>query len=156
MNMPPVRAAGGIVCRYAEAGHLEVLVVGGTRREPDHWSFPKGRQDPGEPIEMTALREVREETGLDVELIALVGINAYRFASAELGRMRDKTVRLYLARVIGGDTSRRDAERLDVRWMLIEEAASLLKYPRDRELLMAALEIVNENPLYQDLIKATE
>jgi 8-oxo-dGTP pyrophosphatase MutT (NUDIX family) len=152
MKAPTVRAAGGIVCRIKPDKELEVLLVGGTHREPDHWSFPKGRQDPGEPIEMTALREVREETGFEVELIALVGINAYKFASAEYGSLRDKTVRLFLARVIGGDVSARDAERLDVRWLPTPEAHRRLKYPRDRELLVDAQQIIKVNPYYQQLL----
>lgn len=147
-----VRAAGAIVCRIAEADQLEVLLVGGTRREPDHWSFPKGRQDPGEPIEMTALREVREETGLRVELLALVGVNAYRFTMHD-GRMGDKTVRLFLARPMGGNMAERDAERLDVRWMTVDAAKRLLKYARDRELLVDAVQLLDRAPLYRDLIK---
>ena len=152
MKPPVVRAAGGIVCRITTNNELEVLLVGGTHREPDHWSFPKGRQNPDEPIEMTALREVREETGFDVELIALVGINAYKFASAEYGALRDKTVRLYLARVIGGDVGRRDAERLDVRWLPLTEAHRRLKYPRDRELLVATKQLLKVNPYYRELL----
>lgn len=152
MKAPTVRAAGGIVCRITPDNEVEILLVGGTPREPDHWSFPKGRQNPGEPIEMTALREVREETGLHVELIALVGINAYKFASAEYGSLRDKTVRLFLARVIGGDVSERDAERLDVRWLPSGEAHSRLKYPRDRELLVDAQHLLKVNPYYRELL----
>jgi 8-oxo-dGTP pyrophosphatase MutT (NUDIX family) len=153
MKPPTVRAAGGIVCRIRPDKEIEVLLVGGTHREPDHWSFPKGRQDPGEPIEMTALREVREETGFDVELIALVGINAYKFASAEYGALRDKTVRLFLARIIGGDVSNRDAERLDVRWLPFNEAHRRLKYIRDRELLLDAQQIIKHNAFYRELLK---
>jgi 8-oxo-(d)GTP phosphatase len=152
MKAPTVRAAGGIVCRITPSNEVEVLLVGGTPREPDHWSFPKGRQDPDEPIEVTALREVREETGLHIELIALVGINAYKFASAEYGTLRDKTVRLFLARVIGGDVSQRDAERLDVRWLPFGEAHRRLKYPRDRELLIDAQQLLKVNPYYRELL----
>jgi 8-oxo-dGTP pyrophosphatase MutT (NUDIX family) len=152
MKAPTVHAAGGIVCRITTSNEVEVLLVGGTHREPDHWSFPKGRQNPGEPIEMTALREVREETGLDVELIALVGINAYKFASAEYGTLRDKTVRLFLARVIGGDVGDRDAERLDVRWLPLGEAHRRLKYPRDRELLIDAQQLLKNHPYYRELL----
>jgi 8-oxo-dGTP pyrophosphatase MutT (NUDIX family) len=153
MKPPIVRAAGGIVCRYSPNDLLEVLLVGGTHREPDHWSFPKGRQHRGEAIEMTALREVREETGLHIELIALVGINAYKFVRSEDGHLQDKTVRLYLARCIGGDMRDRDHERLDVRWISADEACNRLKYPRDRELLIDTQMLLDKVPAFRHLLK---
>ena len=64
-------AAGGVVCRPADDGGLDVLLVGGAADNSDYWGFPKGKQDQGEPIEATAVREVGEETGIRVELLAL-------------------------------------------------------------------------------------
>jgi 8-oxo-dGTP pyrophosphatase MutT (NUDIX family) len=131
---------------------LEVLLVGGTRREPDHWSFPKGRQHAGERIEETALREIHEETGLDVELLALVAISAYQVILPGEADSRDKTVRLFLARVIGGSTADRDDERLDVCWLPVGEAHDRLKYARDRDLLLQAQAMINQTPLYKALL----
>src|SRR5215831_4693917 len=72
-------AAGGLV-RSASATHAagavshadpgasgKILIV--HRPKYDDWSFPKGKADPGESIEQTALREVREETGIDARII---------------------------------------------------------------------------------------
>lgn len=156
MKLPTVRAAGGIVCRFIHENELEVLLVGGTYREPDHWSFPKGRQNREELIEVTAIREVREETGIRIELLAFVGENQYKFLRSEDGQLQDKCVRLYLARPIGGDMSRRDNERLDVRWLPADEACARLKYARDRELMIAAQEMIARIPTFRELLKVTE
>ena len=61
---PEVLAAGGVVWRRGEGGHVEVLLV--HRPRYDDWSFPKGKCDAGETFEATAAREVAEETGLQV------------------------------------------------------------------------------------------
>lgn len=156
MKLPTVRAAGGIVCRFVHENELEVLLVGGTHREPDHWSFPKGRQHRDEAIEMTAIREVREETGIHIELLALVGENAYKFLRSEDGQLQDKSVRLYLARSTGGDMSKRDNERLDVRWLPADEACTRLKYSRDRELLRAAQELIARIPSFREMLRMVD
>ena len=65
-------SAGGIVVRFDDGAPS--LVVGGRRRERDHltWTLPKGTPNPGETREQTALREVAEETGLEVRITAEV------------------------------------------------------------------------------------
>ena len=148
----PIRAAGGIVCRFGTDGTLEVLLVGGTPDEPDHWSFPKGKQESGESIEHAALREIREETGLEAELLALAGISAYTLAGS--GKPRPKTVRLYLARVVGGSLSARDGERVDVEWLSIEEASQRLKHDRDRAILRQAAALIERamRPMRGDML----
>jgi len=145
-----IRSAGAIVLRLDSAGSLEALLVGGTPHEPDHWSFPKGHLEIGEGWEVAALREVREETGLIVELLALVGENVYPLT--QNGRAATKIVRLFMARAIGGNTSERDAERLDVVWLPIADADQRLKYDADRAILRQCERLFSLNSLYQDLI----
>src|SRR5688572_23899666 len=73
-----VRAAGGVVFRDV-SGRLEVLLIAthGTRR----WSLPKGRIEQGESAEVAAVREVREETGIQAEVVApLETVEYYFFA----------------------------------------------------------------------------
>jgi 8-oxo-dGTP pyrophosphatase MutT (NUDIX family) len=148
---PVVRAAGGIVCRFRPGGGIEVLLVGATPTDPGYRGFPKGVLKPGEPVEMAALREIREETGFRVQLLALVGISAYRYTTPD-GVRREKTVHLYLARPTGGNLSERDGERMDVGWAAVEEARRQLTYEADRELLARALDLVERVPLYRSLI----
>src|SRR5882672_10044566 len=70
-------AAGGVVMRGA-GDDAEVVLTG--RTSDGTWVFPKGTPDAGETIEETALREVREDTGLDVAIVAEIGMTDYLFA----------------------------------------------------------------------------
>lgn len=138
-----VRAAGGIVCRFRPDGTVEVLLVGGSRTDPGYWGFPKGKLEPGETEEVAARREVREETGIQVELLALAGISQYTFTGQD-GRTHDKTVHYYLARPSGGDLSGQDGERSGVGWVAVEEAAGRLTYEDDRRHLRRVLELLEQ------------
>jgi 8-oxo-dGTP pyrophosphatase MutT (NUDIX family) len=122
-----VRAAGGLVCRPREDGVLEIAIV--HRRAYDDWAFPKGKLHPGEVEEEAALREVEEETGLRCRLGREVGITRYRDP-----RGRPKTVRYWEMTPVGGDLVPAN-EVDDARWITLEEAASVLTYARDLELL---------------------
>jgi 8-oxo-dGTP diphosphatase len=128
-----VHAAGGIVVRAGAAGP-EVLLV--HRPRYDDWSFPKGKRDPGETDEQTALREVAEETGLVCRLGEPLGEIRYRD-----NRGRPKVVRYWTMAPVahdelgpgGGFTPGDEVDRL--RWCAPEEAARLLTYAHDRALL---------------------
>ena len=122
-----VRAAGGLVCRRREDGAREILLV--HRPAYDDWSFPKGKLEPGEREEDAAIREVEEETGLRCRLVHEVATSSYRDA-----RGRDKTVRYWLMAPIGGALEAAN-EVDDARFVPLEEAAALLTYARDAELL---------------------
>lgn len=132
--MTTVRAAGGIVVRNGATGP-EVVVI--HRPAQDDWSFPKGKAKPGESDELCALREVAEETGLLCELGVLLGEIRYRDA-----RRRPKRSLLYLMRPITGEF-RPSSEVDEMRWVTLEEAAALLTYPRDLELLERSRERIS-------------
>jgi len=130
-------AAGGVVVRGQGEAH-EVVVAG---RDSDHtWVFPKGTPDRGETIEETAVREVREETGLEVEIVAPIGVIEYWFAVP--GERVHKFVHFFLMRATGGDVSRHDHEYDHVKWASTDEARRLLSYDTYREILDRALEAV--------------
>lgn len=129
--MSVVRAAGGVPIRPGRAG-LEVLVV--HRPQYDDWTFPKGKCDAGESDEACALREVEEETGLRCGLEDELPSTAYRDS-----RGRPKRVRYWRLRVVGGDLAFRH-EVADARWVGLGEAAELLTYERDLEVLRALAE----------------
>jgi 8-oxo-dGTP diphosphatase len=121
--MTTVRAAGGVV--RDDDGRVAVVY----RPKYDDWTFPKGKLEPGETEEQAALREVHEETGLDVELGRELG-----FVSYTDPRGRPKTVHYWLMGVRGGEfTPNREVSEL--RWLPLEEAPALLSYDRDREIL---------------------
>lgn len=124
-----VRAAGGVVRRRSGPGEPEVLLVHRTARTD--WTFPKGKVEPGESDEQCALREVEEETGLQCALGPELPAVEYRDQ-----RDRPKRVRYWAMTVLRG--SARPRNEVDaVRWAAVSEAAALLTYPRDREVLAA-------------------
>lgn len=122
-----VVAAGGIVVRPGHTGP-EVLLV--HRPRYDDWSFPKGKQDPGETHEETALREVAEETGLACVLRAYVGEIRYHDH-----RNRAKVVHYWQMEPTGDGVFAPDDEVDRLHWCAPAEAATLLTYAHDRALL---------------------
>lgn len=149
-----IRSAGGIVLRMTGEKQIEVLLVAGTKNDPNYWGFPKGRQEPGEAIEVTATREIHEETGVYVELLALASVSRYQVRRPD-GSLRDKTARLFLARSTGGDFAERSGERLDVRWVPLEAAYQMLTYEDDRMALHQAQQLLENMPLYRSFIAET-
>ena len=122
-----VEAAGGVVVRDGAAG-TEVCLV--HRPRYDDWTFPKGKLDPGESSEDAALREVEEETGLRCTLEAELPSTEYRD-----NKDRDKVVRYWQMEVHEDPGFVPNDEVDELRWLPMAEAAELLTYERDRELL---------------------
>ena len=123
-----VRAAGGLVCRTAEDGAVELVLV--HRPAYDDWAFPKGKLHRGESEEEAAVREVEEETGLRCRLGRELGISRYHDS-----RGRPKTVRYWQMAPVGGALAPAN-EVDDARWVSLADAPALLTYPRDLELLV--------------------
>ena len=117
-----IEAAGGIVVRDGK-----VAVV--HRDRYDDWSLPKGKLDKGESFEQAALREVLEETGLQVELGEELEPVSYVDQKG-----RPKVVRYWLMEVVGGEFQAND-EVDELRWLAPGDAVELLSYPHDRELV---------------------
>jgi 8-oxo-dGTP pyrophosphatase MutT (NUDIX family) len=136
-----VTSAGGVVFRRVD-GALEVLICG--RNSDRLWALPKGTPEQGETIEQTALREVREETGVEVEVEGLVGDIKYWFSRPNEGVRYYKTVRHYLMKPIGGDTALHDHEFDDVRWFDAQEALRILTYQNEAKILRQAIDLEAE------------
>jgi 8-oxo-dGTP pyrophosphatase MutT (NUDIX family) len=137
-----VTSAGGVVLRQGDEGQ-EVLICG--RSTDNLWALPKGTPEAAETLEETALREVREETGVEVERVGTVGDIRYWFSRPKEGVRFDKTVRHYLMRPVGGDPSLHDHEFDDVRWFPVEEALRLLSYRSEAGILRKALILSGES-----------
>jgi 8-oxo-dGTP diphosphatase len=121
-----VSAAGGLVTRRAGSG-VEVALV--HRPKYDDWTFPKGKVEPGETDEEAAIREVREETGLDCVLVD-------EFATVRYvdSKGRRKQVRYWTMTVAGGTEAIPNAEVDELRWLAPDDASTLLTYARDQAL----------------------
>lgn len=118
---PLVRAGGGIILRDGR-----ILVI--HRPHYDDWSLPKGKLEPGESWQMAAVREVEEETGLRCE----VGEEVARVHYVDrIGR--NKEVRYYAMTSEGEPVAQNEID--EVRWVTLEQAAGLLSYDRDAEVL---------------------
>lgn len=131
-------SAGGIVIRFD--GTAAQLVVGRRRRERDGvtWTLPKGTPHAGETTEETALREVTEESGLEVGIVRPFDSINYTFVQ---GRTRiHKTVHYFLMVPTGGGLERHDHEFDEVRWIGFDEAAAMLTFETERALVARAAE----------------
>lgn len=121
--------------------------------EEARWSLAKGTPDAGETMEETALREVREETGLDVEMQAPIKSIDYWFAD-RVGDVRyHKTVHFYLMVPVGGDTSLHDPEFDVVEWFSSERALEVLQYANEVDVLRRALELISLRRKAPDMAK---
>lgn len=133
-------SAGGVVFRRARHG-IEIVLV--ARPREGLWALPKGTPEPGESITETALREVSEETGLQVEIAEPLGTVRYQFTDRD-GQLVDKTVHHYLLEPVGGDLDDHDAEHDLVRWYDIHEAERLLTHRNQLHILDRAAECIEQ------------
>ncbi|TMK29654.1 MAG: NUDIX hydrolase [Actinobacteria bacterium] len=129
-------SAGGVVYRRSDEGVEVVLAARRTRRGDLAWGLPKGLVEPDETPEQAAVREVREETGLDADVEVSLGEIRY-FYVWEGVRVR-KAVHFFLMRATGGDASQHDDEMEEVRWFPLSVALRRATYKGEREVLQRA------------------
>jgi 8-oxo-dGTP pyrophosphatase MutT (NUDIX family) len=129
-----VVSSGGVVFRVVN-GQFEVALISRGRV----WCLPKGLIEQGETAEETALREVREETGLEGEIVEKIGEINYSFFR---GKRYFKTVHFFLLKYVGGSVSNHDFEADRVKWFPISEAFQNLTYVNERKMLKKAEEML--------------
>jgi 8-oxo-dGTP pyrophosphatase MutT (NUDIX family) len=137
-HRPPVErqhSAGGIVVRSDEI--LLIATAGGRR-----WQLPKGHVEEGEGPEQTAVREVREETGVTGRVVAALPSIDYFFVERGLRRIR-KHVDYFLLEFVAGTETDFDRHEVDgARWFSWEEGVAKLSHANERRVAERARELV--------------
>jgi 8-oxo-dGTP diphosphatase len=127
-------SAGGVVVRDGQ-----VAVIVPVKRDANGnrvLGLPKGHMDGDETPEQAATREVREETGIEAELIDELGDVEYQYQRGP--RRVAKTVRFFLFEYRSGDVADHDHEIEDARWLSLAEAAEQLSYAGERDMVARA------------------
>ena len=127
-------SAGGVVYRE-DAGTLLIALCGRMRTAT--WNLPKGTPDGGETVEQTALREVQEETGLEVEIESQLGHIEYWF-TRDLQRFHKK-VHFFLMGERGGSFDLHDPEFDVVEWFPAPEAVRSLTFRTESGVVRRAI-----------------
>jgi 8-oxo-dGTP pyrophosphatase MutT (NUDIX family) len=125
-------SAGGVVLRRMR-GRPFVAVV---RVRDEILALPKGHPDPGESAADAARREVREETGVEAELLEKLGDIRYWYARR--GERVMKIVSFFLFRYRSGSVADHDHEVEEALWIPLEEAPTRLAYKSEREIVETA------------------
>lgn len=138
-------SAGGVAFRTRGAKIYVALISVGD--EP-RWQLPKGLIGKNEPVERAAMREVREETGLETEMVAPLDTVEYWYFSSERGQGRvryHKFVHFFLLRYKSGKTSEHDTEVNEARWVEIGRAEEMLAFASEKKMLARAREMIEKN-----------
>jgi 8-oxo-dGTP pyrophosphatase MutT (NUDIX family) len=132
-------SAGGVVFRLRDGGGFDVVLI---RTHERRWQLPKGWVEDGEAMEQTAVREVREEAGVDAEPVGPLGVIEYWYTSTydpEPVRVH-KHVHFFLLRYLGGSTDDHDDEVTEARWAEIAEAERMLAFKDEKRMVALARE----------------
>jgi len=143
MKRPPIIkkqiSSGGVIFRKSE-DTVEVALIKASGKEA--WSLPKGLIDKDENLPTAALREVREESGLQGGIIDKIGQVSYWY-SIEKDRIKvHKTVHFFLLKFISGSTDDHDHEVDEARWFTIDEAIGKLSYRSEQQIMHKAKKLI--------------
>lgn len=144
MNKVPTKlqfSAGGVAFRR-EGDRIEVALI--SVGDVARWQLPKGLVDKGESTEDAAVREVREEAGVDTEVVERIDKVEYWYLGNEEGlRVRyHKFVYFYLLRYKSGDIRDHDIEVNEARWFEINEAVRLMAFDSERKVVEKAKALI--------------
>jgi len=125
--------AGCVPFRYRANGEVEVLMVLNDAEENGHWEFPKGKNEVGESLKETALRELKEETGLSGVLLDTEPIS-FEFDCEMFGHHYHKTVQYFYCRVPdNAEVHIQEDELMAHVWLKLDELEERATYPKMKE-----------------------
>ena len=125
------KSCGAIVYRN-DRDPIELLLI--KHRFGGHWSFPKGHVESGETEVQTALREVKEETGLSIQLEEGFRECVEYFPKPYI----KKQVVYFLGRSLGDEARRQEEEISELRWVPLADAQRMVTFSNDKNLLKEA------------------
>ena len=136
-------SAGGVAFRK-KGRRVEVALI--SVGDENRWQLPKGIIDKGEATEAAARREVREEAGIDAEMIERIDRVEYWYFSKEQNqRIRyHKYVYFFLLRYKSGDVKDHDSEVNEARWFDIDEAITALAFNSEKTIMEKAKALIEK------------
>ena len=136
-------SSGGVAFRWQDS-NPEIAIV--SVKPSLRWQLPKGIVDPGESPEITAVREVREEAGIETDLLSLIETIEYWYRSTKYGKpvRFHKFVHFYLLSYRSGDVTDHDHEVAEARWVSFEEAMEMLAFTLERKVVEKAKEMIEK------------
>jgi 8-oxo-dGTP diphosphatase len=134
-------SAGGVAFRPGSPAP-DVAIVSIMPRL--RWQLPKGIVEPSESPAAAAIREVREEAGIETELLASIDTIEYWYVGERRGeRVRyHKLVHFFLMSYTSGDVSNHDPEVAEARWVKIDEALEMLAFKNERLMVLKARDMI--------------
>lgn len=136
-------SAGGVV--ILEKNGKQLIITIEREKMKDH-CLPKGHQDPNESLQKTAIREVREETGYETQILTYLGPFTYSIKSDSNKTITIITVHWFLMKVIGGLERKANDEIKRIHLTHIDEDFSFLTYDNDRMFIEKAKKVLKKLP----------
>jgi 8-oxo-dGTP pyrophosphatase MutT (NUDIX family) len=134
-----LHSAGGVVFKN-DGDTIQVVLISVSNGRV--WTFPKGLIDSREKLRKTALREVREETGLTARIISEIGESSYWYEVKSENVKYNKSVRFFLMEFVTGDVADHDREVATAEWFLLDTVPDMLTFKGDRAIMEKASKMI--------------